>query len=422
MVDRIVIIGVVVFFTAIGGCKKDTSTPSTPGGGGQVITVNGYVKDLNGEPVSGKPVIITGKGSVLSASDGSFSVSNVTTPYDITLIAVIGSLRIAVIYEGLTRSDPVLAYPGGPTGTQKNATISGTVPVVANTVTRVFFTSGDFAWATTAGMGGAFSIYPSWYGPDTALQGQLHVLRHPSTPAIPTSYDAYGSRSLTITNGGLHANNNFLTGDLTDPTEQSISGSVVRPSNYTLSTRDYYIAFGGAAVLIANEPSPPDAFNFAAPNISGATFPILVQWLSSNAYSFSWKTGLTPGASGVSITLESTAQPVLPVNNAINVDTNTVFQWVQGSGTGVNRTFIYDGIGQPQYWIYTTEDNIRIPNLEAYGLSLPTNRAYSWYVERYVPVGSVNDVASDAFRRLSNYRGGDFRITSSEIFNFTTRP
>lgn len=394
MVSRIAFV-VVVFFTAMVGCKKDASGPSIPGGG-QVITVNGFVKDLNGEPVGGKPVIITGKSSVLSGPDGSFSVSNVTTPYDVSLIAVIGGLRIAVVYKGLTRSDPVLAYPGGPTGTQKNATISGTVPAVPNTVTHVFFTSGDDAWATTAETGGVFSIFPLWYGPDSVLHGRLHVLRHPNTPTIPTSYDAYGSRPLTINNGGAHANNNFLTGDLTDPTEQSINGTVVRPSIYTLRTRAYYIAFGGATIVIASETFPPDAFSFAAPNISSATFTISAEWRLSDAYSFSWKTGLTPGASGVSINLESTAQPVLPVNN-------------------------YDGIGQPEYWVHTANDNIRIPNLEAYGLSLPATRAYSWYVVRHGPVSSVNDVASDDFRMLTNRQAGDYRVTSSEVFNFTTR-
>ena len=143
------------------GCKKDDSGTGGGGGGG-VITVSGIVKDSYLIPVSGVLVIISGKTPVTSSANGSFSVSDVTTPYDVTV--VVGTTKTAVVYQGLTRTDPVLFAYGVPTPTLKTATISGTVPGAASARTRVFFVSGVKLWSTNANATtGAYTITATWY-------------------------------------------------------------------------------------------------------------------------------------------------------------------------------------------------------------------------------------------------------------------
>jgi hypothetical protein len=61
-------------------CEEDS--PSEPNGNGQTITVSGFVKDFDGEPVEEVPVIIKGKAPVTTDENGGFTISNVSKPYE----------------------------------------------------------------------------------------------------------------------------------------------------------------------------------------------------------------------------------------------------------------------------------------------------------------------------------------------------
>jgi len=108
------------------GVRGRRSDATTPG-----ITVSGLVQDRVAEPISGATVLV-GKSSVTSRSDGTFSIPGVMVPYDIT--AILPAQNTAVVYKGLTRSDPVLLYPDV-AAAERTATISGTVPPAAGSVT-----------------------------------------------------------------------------------------------------------------------------------------------------------------------------------------------------------------------------------------------------------------------------------------------
>src|SRR5690349_9701535 len=114
-------------------CAGDGPTPPPQG-----VTVSGSVRDRLGEPISGAMVFVAGKNVVTSGSDGSFTIADVVTPYDLT--AVLHAQNTAVIYKGLTRSDPAVFYPDA-TGPEHTATISGTAPPASDRVTGVLFVS-----------------------------------------------------------------------------------------------------------------------------------------------------------------------------------------------------------------------------------------------------------------------------------------
>src|SRR2546428_814714 len=113
-------------------CGGNGPTPPPQG-----VTVSGSVRDRVAEPISGATVLV-GKSSATSSSDGTFSIPGVVTPYDIT--AVLPAQNTALIYKGLTRSDPVLLYPDV-TGAERTATISGTAPPASGSATVVLFVS-----------------------------------------------------------------------------------------------------------------------------------------------------------------------------------------------------------------------------------------------------------------------------------------
>jgi hypothetical protein len=75
----------------------------------------------------------------------------------------------------------------------------------------------------------------------------------------------------------------------------------------------------------------------------------------------------------------------------------------------------------PSYYIFTTGTNEKIPNLSAQALGLPANTAYKWMINRYYPLISVDDIASDAFRKLREEWNQSYGYSYSEVFNFTSR-
>jgi hypothetical protein len=407
-------------------CKKDDASPTGPQG--TTITLNGFVKDLDGEPISGVSVIVKGLAPTVTSSTGAFAVANVTAPYDIYLI--LSTQQTAVIYRGLSRTDPTLLYPNITTSS-KSATITGTVPGAIGKTTTVVFVSGIHAWSTTANQTtGAFTISPSWRGSTTSFTGKLHVIRWTAnTNGLPAQYDAYGSRDLTISAGGTFGSNNFATGDLTDPAELSISGSITLPTtDYALDYKTFYFNFGNALVQFASESGGTltNDFSYTVPTISGANYAVSAEGFVAAASGSRWthqtKTGISGGTSGVSLSLSVAPQLNLPAHGGTGIDTTTQFLWAQGGGTGVNLVIIDAAAAGPTFYIFTAGNSTLMPNLSPQGLGLPLSAPYSWRVYRYTPISTIDNIASESFIPLINGNAGDMGGSQSESFSFTTHP
>src|SRR5947207_2875603 len=190
-------------------CAGNGSTPPPQG-----VTVSGRVQDRVAEPISGATVLIANKSAVTSNSDGTFAIPGVVPPYDIT--AILSTQNTAVIYKGLTRPDPVLLYPDF-AAAERTATISGTAPPAAGSVTNVFFaSSGRYALgvgradATT----GQYAFTVRWHGSYDTDAGQLYLLRWTTDPTgLPASYNGYASKPLTISAGGDFSGNDFAAAE-----------------------------------------------------------------------------------------------------------------------------------------------------------------------------------------------------------------
>lgn len=395
----------------------------------QSITVTGYVKDIDGEPIAGATVIIKGKAPTTTGAGGNFSVSNVTVPYEIRLI-ISGFQQSAVVYQGLTRSDPTLFYLTSTTP-MKSATISGTVPPAAGKTTMVFFVSGTKAWSTVANpTNGTYLIFADWKGSTSSYTGNLQVLRWTSNPnGLPLQYDAYGSENnVTISNGGAFTNNNFVASDFTDPAEQNITGSITRPSSsYAIINKNLYLNFGNAYISLSGESGVglTDNFSYTVPSISGATFQIdvnaTVSAIPNSRITLYSEKGISGGSTGINITLVSAPQLNLPTNNGIGIDTTSQFLWTKGSGAGINIVLILPMGQGPQFFIYTDGNSTNIPNLSPQGLGLPSNAFYQWNTVEISPISSIDAAASDSFISLINGYGGDNSRGYSETFNFTSK-
>jgi hypothetical protein len=424
-----VFVSVSTTFTLTATNSSGNVTANAPVTIAQAVTVNGYVKDIDGEPISGATVIIKGKSPTTTGASGNFSVSNVTIPYEARII-VSGFQQAAVVYQGLTRLDPILFYLGSITNSN-TATITGNVPAAAGKTTLVFFVSGSEAWYATANQTtGNYTIYADWTGSTSSFTGSIQVLRWtPNSNGLPQQYDAYGlENSVTISNGGTFSNHNFSSSDFTDPAEQSITGSITRPSSsYSIINKNLYLNFGNAYIPIVGEPGSglTENFSYTVPSITGATFQIdanaVVPAVPSQRVTFYSKKGISGGSTGVNITLASAPQLNLPANNGIGIDTTTQFLWTEGSGAGISLVYLLPMGQGPTFYIFTGGNSANIPNLNPQGLGLPSNQPYQWTIVEVFPVSSIDAAASDSFISLLNGNGGDYGRGQSETFNFTTK-
>jgi len=401
-------------------CAGNGPTPPPQG-----ITVSGSVRDRVAEPISGATVLL-GKSSVTSSSDGTFSIPGVVAPYDITVI--LSAQNTAVIYKGLTRSDPALLYPDV-AAAERTATISGTVPPAASSVTVVLFvSSGRYAFgagradATT----GQYAFTVRWHGSYDTDPGQLSLLRFRWTTdatGLPASYDGYASRPVTISAGGNFSSNDFAATDLTDPPEQSISGAIAVPASYTLNARQLYVIFGRGALYWEEKNASSNAFTYTVPAQAGVTFAVGAEAHDGSLRSSSFFKVISGNASNVGIPLTAAPQLALPANGASGVDATTPFNWSQGAGTGVNVVNVWPGNGNgPRYFVFTAAADANIPDLAAEGMGLPTGASYYWQIDRFFPVASVDAAAGESFRRLiTDADRGDVGETISERFGFTTK-
>ena len=107
-------------FALLLGCGGGSGNPDGGGGGGNT-TVNGQVLD-NLNLGRSQVTVIAGGKSTTTDTNGRFTVSGIATPYDVVIIAPAPD-KAAMIYTGLTRTDPVLLDLNAANGTSHGATV-----------------------------------------------------------------------------------------------------------------------------------------------------------------------------------------------------------------------------------------------------------------------------------------------------------
>jgi hypothetical protein len=371
-----------------GGCSKSSSTGPSTGGVGSVVTVTGRVVGQNGQAVASAPVVVTGKASTNSDASGNFSIANVTTPYDISVVDATN--KRALVYKGLTRTDPTLLFVGSSPGTSRTGSVSGKISggtftpnQGASDITRVVFASGETNNNTSTAASGTFGPFSlSWFGP-TATTGSLYALQFTSDAGglpVAAGYKGYGVRSGIAVNDGSSLTNQFDT--LQTVSTNQFTGTVTVPSGYTLGAKVVYTRVSQSAVIGMFAESNANAnLSYYTPGISGAT--LLLEAIATKA------------GGGMSITLVAPPEVSLPVNAATGVDTTVTFSWTAMTG-GVHLV-VFQGAGStPTYYVLTSGTSATIPNMKPFGLGLPASTSYSWFVFGFGPFGSVDAAAGSA--------------------------
>ncbi len=383
------------------GCSKSSSTGPSGGGTGGVVTVAGKVIGTNGQGVTGVPVYVTGKTSTNTDASGNFSIAGVTTPYDITVVDATN--KRAIVYKGLSRSDPTLTFFGSTPGTQHHGTINGKVSggtftpnEGASDIARVAFGSTETSSSINTSAGGLFGpLTVSWYGP-TVTTGNLYALQYTADAnglPVASGFKGYGTRTGIAVNDGSTLTNQFDT--LQTVGTNQFTGTVTVPSGYTLAVKTLTVRISStASISLFNDNTANAALSYYTPAIGGASLLLGAYALKSGTEAVYFKTGIATAATGVAVTMVAAPELSLPVNAATGVDTTVTFSWTPMTG-GIHLVEFAGG-ANPTYYVVTTGTSATIPNLKALGLGLPSAGTYQWSVEAFGPFASADDAAASS--------------------------
>ncbi len=389
------------------------------------ITVAGGVTDEVGSPLANATVLITSGAfsqSTVSDANGAFSVPNVPVPYNATVID--SAKKLAIQYQGLTRTDPTLfdlTTTTLPRGAALTGQLSGgTFPLTAGYAASVVFASAQttlqsngLSVASGGGVGG--SVH--WAGPSSTT-GTLYALELHGDGAsgLPLDYPGYGTLSGVLLEDMSVLGGQNVTLDAVAPS--LLSGSITTATGFSLVGKEmFFIPAAGAIFTLLNDADAGSTFSYVTPNVTGATFTLVAEAAGPSSQTALVKmTGLAANASGLALNIPASPTITLPVNAATGVTVTTPFSWTNFTGV-----YLVVFSGSPAYVVFTADSTVTIPDFTAQGLPLPASANYTWEVLGIGPSTTVDSVAvPGGLIGLELLQDGYF-TTSEERF-FTTGP
>jgi hypothetical protein len=417
----ILIFAVCGILISVYGCGG-TTTPVTPP---TTITVSGKVLDTYGNPITVTSTVVIGTQSKPTAGDGSFTINNVTTPYDVWVLnPATGVFGV----KGLTIANPYIPGAISPGNTQS---LLVTIPLVpAGSKATVIFQ--DTVTGKVSGFGQVLansqttSLSIGGVAGQT-VAGKLYLIEYNISGGVVSSYSGYAEQQAAFTIGsGQPFTFNTIGGGLGQAT---ISGTVNSSGGTNLEAQ-LYLNFGSKNNIVHR----------------GGFIQSIVMSGSSGSYSFVVPTGgttsttnlnvvaITPnppnswvgqrmltvqaGTTGSVINIDSPASILTPGNGATGVDTTTLFSYSGGSGNAIHFVRITPtGSNGKTYQVLTNGTSFNFPNLATYGYNFASGQPFSYMVSNNLDITNVNDYCAQLFDLNPAILG----TVQSTTFNFTAR-
>lgn len=416
--------GAVTLALSMAGLAACRDTLDVPPG---AVTIHGTVVNEYLQPRAEFGVLIVGHPVLITDENGEFTVDGVTKPYDVAV--GMDSERGALVYAGLTREDPLLVLPASPFsslpyGGYVKGELSGGAdyPRPENLRTSVYFESPEVSRMASVAAS-SYDLSPEWRGA-TTIAGTVHALQWQFDAAtrLPTAYEGYGHRSITLSDGAYLTNENVHLGS--PVATGSISGSVVAPDQYVLTTRTLLARFQPSVFtlpweIFVDSTSGAD-FEYQVPNVPGVTFAIAGRAAAGASYATAIKTGITADARGIVLSVPRPPTLLAPEDGFSEVAPGTGLAWSQMSDAIYLVSMRYAGSHDyipppPNYYVLTADTSTAVPDLRPLGIGLYWATDYLWQVTGFAPFGSVDEVATDAWLRNE----GDGSTAASAAREFT---
>jgi hypothetical protein len=403
------------------------------------ITVSGVAVDVVGQPVANAIVVITGRPPAMSDAKGRFTISDVSPPYDLSLVESVPNAATDVtIVAGLTTAAPIIPVgQSGSLGAMSTARVTGnisgtvTLPAAPNTTTLVRFESADAVGEAMA-VANPYSMDVSWFGPPT--QGTLHVLQFArDLHDLPSTYAGYGKISDVALSSGSTAVRDIVTRAV--PSAE-LTGSTAVPEGLSLQQTSVWAVVSDGQLLLADDPSSTGSlthFTYHTPVLPDGTIALTATAAATSPLSNDKtvstfdKRRLAPDAAGVAITLATPPLPNLPAEGATNLDLTTqTFSWTPMQPGGL---YVVE-FKSPQRTMtcITAATSVTLPPTQELGLgTLPAGTQMSWSVSGYgggaqtTDVAAAGTMANPFWNAVSGSLAAESWFASSPPRHFTTR-
>jgi hypothetical protein len=364
--------------------------------------------------------VLIGPGSATTGANGQFTISGVTTPYDLIILEP-SPARVATVYAQLTRIDPKLLDLAAGTQPTRSATLGGGIvggdalPTPSGELTAVSYgapeiSTGAYVEATP------YSFPVAWSGAST-ITGTVHGLQWTvDANGTVTGYRSHGVKTgVALTSGGTVSNADLmLAAVLTDP----ISTTISAPAGHEILERDVYVTFDDLAYFpVSLDGLDAGTLTVPVPSGIGAKAIVSATALTGDGASFTTAqiTGVNPGTTGAVLTLPSPAIATAPTDGATGVDTSTELVWTPVAG-GIHVLVLSGAANDPTYLIASGGTHARIPDLSAHGLGLPSAHPYDFQLFAVGPYASI-----DAFAETGTFPREGVGFQTQTFTSFTTR-
>jgi hypothetical protein len=379
------------------------------GGGGSPEpvggSVTGHVIDFWGHPVPSLQVQI-GSTRVSTDESGAFTVPDVPTEYDVSMVYTDAVWRQAVAwaYLGLTRRDPTLQIN---IGAQRR---DGSLDVVfspkptlgAGKRIDVALSSGHGADVyENLSVNGTTAESPTWYGPATVAATGHGLLWQRDSQGLPSGYLGYGSAPVQLDEDS----DSTLTLDLSAASIQSgkIAGAIT-PAGVASRRNWLFLRFDSDATLeLVAQTNAEDDFSFLAPAIGGSSLTVAAsEGYFSEQYAVAHADNLAPGAQ-VELTIPAPMVQQSPAEGTTAVTSTTRFSF-SGAEAGPYVVAFYsqasDDPNPPAtlkqiIYVVTAKKQLTLPPFLGGDFTLYPNRRYLWVVTTHGPRASMDELAAE---------------------------
>lgn len=390
------------------------------------------------EPLQGAFVSANGGAAVAVASDGTFTIPNVTVPYQ--LVAYSSSRREVVIVNGATARAGVsilLGYDDSMPAFTSSALIAGTVTgIPAGTV--------EYDWVVTGSLlnGAYFNLRPvvgpgGQYGPTSlgwmgsqALSETLYLLARQTNTSGDVIAFSRAARSITLNPGQSLASQDFALSSLSSGT---IGGSLTLPATFcgltgctaklvsvdAINSDGDRLHLGYKRVLAGT----PASFQLLAPNDAGPGFLLTVEAavdgpVGANNSPARARLGQIGVAVGANVSLVVRDPPVLtaPADGATGIGPGSMFSWTDSATDATFEMLAWCGTApnDVEVRIIGTAASTVLPDLAPLGVAWPSGANCSWGVTSHAPDG-IDAVITET------HPSGTWQSTSPGIGKFTSR-
>lgn len=390
------------------GSNKDGGSSSGEGGvvePGKPMTVTGTIVSY-GVGLPNVPVVVAGKPAVNTSTLGTFTVTDVTAPYDVAFAVKTNDSQPRVtVYQGLTRPDPTLVALGTNGELRPNGT---TVPTLTGKVsgangpnwgrTPIVSFGGPNRGAGFASVDVATGNYtmsgtdvPTWYGA-TSITGSLHASLVLDNAAPVTAW--YAKIDNVALTGGTAATDKNIT--LASVPVGQLEATITAPQKYNDPTKAVvnmgirYTAGAGYFVKSSNTGQFPLTVKRPVPLVNGGSYQVSCGYAAGGdaEASFARATTAATESGKVMMALADPPAQMAPDAGATGVAHTASFTFAKFPN-GIQR-FALGGNNQPSVTIVTAATSITIPDLTPFAITIPSGVELAWRVAGFSPVASMD--------------------------------